>query len=119
MPGDHLKHRCLDLPKVEFWLGLSRGRILLLSSIWRLESSFVHLKNVAFSVGQEAENDFNGPFDNYNHRSFDFMQISFWVSQGAENVYAVPCNHYKSRFIEFTKVVFWAVPEAENWLKLV
>ena len=77
VPGDHLKHRCLELPKVEFWLGLSRGRILLLS----------------FSVGEEAENDFNGPLDNLNNRFFDFIQISFCVGQEAQNVFAVPCNH--------------------------
>jgi len=28
-----------------------------------------------------------------NHRFFDFIQIAFWVGQGAENEFAAPCNN--------------------------
>jgi len=51
------------------------------------------LKKVTFSVGQEAENDFNVTFDKLNHRFFDFIQFAFWVGQGAENEFAVLCKH--------------------------
>jgi len=51
------------------------------------------LKRVAFSVGQEEENDFKVPFDNMNHRFFDFIQIAFWAGQEAEFEFAVPYNH--------------------------
>jgi len=51
------------------------------------------LKIVAFSVGQEAENDLEVPFEDLNHRFFNFMENAFWAGQEAENEFAVPCNH--------------------------
>jgi len=33
----------------------------------------IDLKKGAFSVGQEAENEFKVTFDNLNHRFFDFI----------------------------------------------
>ena len=53
----------------------------------------MELKKVAFSVGQEANNDFKVTFKNLNHRLFDFMEIEFLSGQEAENELAVPCNH--------------------------
>jgi len=58
-----------------------------------LNRSFIDLKEVAFSFGQEAENDFKVTFDNLNHSFLDCIQISFWDGQEAENEFAVPCNH--------------------------
>jgi len=49
-----------------------------------LNRSFIDLKKVAFSVGQEAENDFKVPFDKMNHRFIDFIQIAFWAGQEAK-----------------------------------
>jgi len=48
---------------------------------------------VAFSVGEEANNDFKETFENLNDRFFDFIEISFWAGQEEENEFAVPCNH--------------------------
>jgi len=50
-----------------------------------LNRRFIDFKNVAFSVGRVAENDFKVPFDNLKHRLFHFIQISFWAGQEAEN----------------------------------
>jgi len=45
---------------------------------------------VAFSVGQETENDLKVAFDNLNHRFYEFLRIAFWSGQEAENEFAVP-----------------------------
>ena len=58
-----------------------------------LNHCFNDLKKVAFSVGQEAENDVKVTFDILNDRSFDITQIAFWAGLEAENEIAVPCNH--------------------------
>jgi len=50
-----------------------------------LKQRFIHLKKVAFSVGQEAENYLKVAFENLNHRFFDFIGITFWAGQEAEN----------------------------------
>jgi len=42
-----------------------------------LNRSFIDLKKFAFSIGQEAENDFEVPFENLNHRFFDFTIFAF------------------------------------------
>jgi len=78
-----------------------------------LNRHFVALKKVAFSVDQEAENDFKVPFDNLNHRSFDFIQIAFLAGQVAENEFTVH-KYQKNGFIDFTQVAFWAGPEAQK-----
>jgi len=58
-----------------------------------LNRRFIDLKQVAFSVGQEAENYLKVTFDNLNYRFFDYIQIAFWADQEAENEFAVTCNH--------------------------
>jgi len=55
-----------------------------------LNVRFIELKNVAFLIGQEAENDFKVTFDNLNHIFFHFIQITFWAGQEAANELAVP-----------------------------
>jgi len=42
---------------------------------------FMNLKKVAFSVGQDAENDIKVTFDYLNHRFFDVNLIAFWAGQ--------------------------------------
>ena len=69
VPGDHLKHRFLDLTKVEFWF--DKMQKLTFKCHCHLNCRFINMKNVAFSVGQEAKNDFKVTFDNWNHRFFD------------------------------------------------
>ena len=58
-------------------LGLSRGKKWLLSAIRPLVSKLYRIKKVAFSVGQEAENDFKVPFDNVKHRFFHSYKTNF------------------------------------------
>jgi len=60
-----------------------------------LNRRFIDLKNVAFSVGQEAVNDFKVRFDNLSHGFFDFIQIAFWASQDPENEFEVPATTRK------------------------
>jgi len=52
----------------------------------------INLKKVAFSVGQEAENDVKVTFDNLNNCFLDNIQIEFWTGLEAENENAVPCK---------------------------
>jgi len=51
MPCEHFNHRYLELNQLAFW------------------------------VGQEAENEFKVTFDNLNHRFFDFIKLHFQVVQ--------------------------------------
>ena len=50
VPGDQLKHRFLDLSKVEFW------------------------------GSQEPENDFKVPFEELNRRFIDLIKVEFWAA---------------------------------------
>jgi len=50
-----------------------------------LNRRFIDLKKVAFSIGQEADNDFKLPIHNLNQRFFDFLRIAFLGGQEAEN----------------------------------
>jgi len=106
-PCDHLKHRFLDLTKVEFWPFQEAVNDFYVP-FDHLNRRFIDLKNVIFSVVQGAENDFKVTFDNLNHRLFDFIQIAFWASPEAQNKFRVPCEPLKHRFFEFTEVAFWA-----------
>jgi len=58
-----------------------------------LNRRFIDFQKIAFSVCQEAENDFKVTFYKLKHRFFDFIQIQFWDGQEAENKVAVPCNY--------------------------
>ena len=46
-----------------------------------LESLLYQLKEIAYSVGQEAKNYFKVTFDNLNHRFFDFIKWHFQLVQ--------------------------------------
>ena len=59
MPGDHLKHRFLDLTQV------------------------------AYCAGQGAEKELNVPCVPLKHRFLDLTQVAFWVGQLAENEFVV------------------------------
>jgi len=58
-----------------------------------LNRRIIDLKEVAFSFGQEAENDVKVTFDTLNNQFFDIILIEFWTGLEAENGNAVPCNH--------------------------
>jgi len=47
-----------------------------------LNRRFIELKNIAFSVYQEADNDFKVKFDNLNHRFFNFIEVAFGLVKG-------------------------------------
>jgi len=49
-----------------------------------LNRRFINVKNISFSVAQEAENDFKVPFDNLKHRFFELIQMTFWAGQDAK-----------------------------------
>ena len=48
---------------------------------------------VAFSAGQEIDNEIKVKFDNFKYRFFDIIPIAIWAGQEAENDFGVNCNH--------------------------
>jgi len=89
-----------------------------LSATRPLDTSLYRLEKSRIFGWPRGKNDFKEPFENLNHRFFDFIEISFWACQEAENELAVLCNHYKSSFNDIRQVSFWAGPEAENRLNV-
>ena len=76
-------------------LGLVKKQNWLLSAICHLNRSFINLKKVEFSVGQEGKNDLNVTFDNLNHRLFDFIKLHFKLVQRPKIIWEFqtrPCN---------------------------
>jgi len=69
-----------------------------------LETSFYILTQVAFWVGQEAENEFK-----LKHRFFDFTEVAFWVGQEEVNESPVIGDHLKHRFPTSPKSNFMLV----------
>ena len=65
--------------KVEFWA--YQEAEMTFKCHLPLESSLYQLKKVAFSVGEEANNDFKVTNDNLNHRFFDFIKWQFQLVQ--------------------------------------
>jgi len=61
-----------------------------------LETSFFVLTQVAFWVGQEAENEFKVTCDPLKHRFFDFTQIAFSVGQEEVNESPVIGDYFKT-----------------------
>jgi len=55
VPGDHLKHRFVDLTKVTFW------------------------------VGQEDENELKVHCKHFKHRFLNIIQVAFWAGEEAGN----------------------------------
>ena len=62
-----------------------------------LNRRFIDFKKAAFSVGQEAENDFKVPIEDLYHRLFDIIDIAFWGNQEEENAFPVPLETSDSR----------------------
>jgi len=46
-----------------------------------LNRRFIDTKKVIFSIDQEAVIILKVPFEDLNHRFFDFIEIAFWVGQ--------------------------------------
>jgi len=63
-----------------------------------LETSFFILTQVAFWVGQDAENEFKVTCEPLKHRFFDFTEVAFWVGQEEVNESPVIGDHLKHRF---------------------
>jgi len=54
------------------------------------------------------------PFEQLKHRFIDLTQVAFLVGQGAENVFKVPWKHLQHTYIDFIQVAIWDGQEAEN-----
>ena len=76
----HLKHRFLDLYKVEFRACQDTENDFLVP-FDHLNHRFIELKKITISIGQGAKNDVKVTFDNLNHRFVDFIKLHFRLVQ--------------------------------------
>jgi len=81
-----------------------------------LKHRFLDLTQVAFSDGQEAENEFKVTRDPLKHRFLGFTHFAFWAGQEEGNVFSVPGDHLKHRFLDLTKVEFCFCEDVESSL---
>jgi len=59
-----------------------------------LKHSFLDLIKVAFCACQEAENEFNVPFDHLKNLFLDFKQVAIWAGQDTEFEFKVSFHHW-------------------------
>jgi len=82
-----------------------------------LNRRFIDLKKDAFSIGQEAENDFKVQFEDLNHRFFELIEIASWACQEAEISSQFFAITRKIAILTSIKSYFGLVPEPESKLK--
>ena len=64
-----------------------------------LEHRFFDLTQVAFTVGQDAENEFKLTCEPLKHRFLDLNQVAFWDGPEFENEFKMPCAPLKHRIL--------------------